>query len=147
MCTTRCSPELSWRGSASFRSLARISRASANKKKMKKMHSEFPFRTSCRNASPCPLPLVALKKSLPNYFSETKSTGRLQNHEDTPLHCDSFSSRACSCADIYLRTANSFKPPAAVPRSEAERRRLGLVLTNFHKFSSKMVSFEIRSEP
>ena len=84
MCTSRCSQELSWRGSASFRSLARISRASANKKKMKKMHSEFPFRTSCRNASPCPLPLVALKKSLPNHFSETKSTGRLQNHEDTP---------------------------------------------------------------
>ena len=52
----------------------------------------------------------------------------------SPLHCDSFSSRACSCADIYLRTANSFKPPAAVPRSEAKRRRLGLVLAKFVKF-------------
>ena len=49
----------------------------------------------------------------------------------SPLHCESFSSRACSCADIHLRTANSFKPPAAVPRSEAERRRLGLVTSNY----------------
>ena len=49
----------------------------------------------------------------------------------SPLHCESFSSRACSCADIYHRTANSFKPPAAVPR---ERRRLGLVLPNFAEF-------------
>ena len=53
----------------------------------------------------------------------------------SPLHCESFSSRACSCADIHLRTANSFKPPAAVPRSEAERRRLGLVCKILQKFA------------
>ena len=53
----------------------------------------------------------------------------------SPLHCESFSSRACSCADIHLRTANSFKPPAAVPRSEAERRRLGLVNQNYAEFN------------
>tara|TARA_B100000459_G_scaffold141332_1_gene101047 strand:+ start:599 stop:835 length:237 start_codon:yes stop_codon:yes gene_type:complete len=46
--------------------------------------------------------------------------------EITPL-----SSGACSCAVIYLRTANSSKPPAAAPRSEARRRRLGLVFEKF----------------
>ena len=63
--------------------------------------------------------------------------------EITPL-----SSGACSCAVIYLRTANSSKPPAAAPRSEARRRRLGLVckiLSNlkFQKFQfENLVDFE-----
>ena len=64
----------------------------------------------------------------------------------SPLHCESFSSRACSCADIYHRTANSFKPPAAVPR---ERRRLGLVLQNFANFwraRSRLYQNEILQE-
>ena len=68
----------------------------------------FRFNTSCRNASPCRLPLLAQKKSLPNDFSETKSMGRLQNHEDTP-HATSLLESEPFCK-MVLHSSNKHRP-------------------------------------